>query len=992
MLKKEIDTILEDRSRSLIEQYLDIQQASERRFGRDAIVLMEIGSFFEMYGIDNETGTIGKPKEMAELLNLQLTRKNKSIAENSSHNPLMAGFPTAAFDRYVSRIIQEEKYTIVIVRQDGVPPNVTRAMGEVLSPGVNFDFALDHRSNYTASIIIDAHAGSYSVGYANIDVTTGRTHALEVHSTKEDPTFALDELFGALQSYPTGELLLTQTGDVGPDEILEYLELRGHKNITIAHKRLSVNFQNELFKQIYRIQSLLSPIEYVDLERTPLASESFSLLLDFIIEHDADLINNISKPERIENSTYVYLGNNPLEQLTVISDHPHERTLLQLMDRTQTSVGKRLLRERLLHPITSSTELVSRYDLAEAVRPVAEDIHAQLKNVYDVERLARRITLGRLHPFEMNFLYESLNATEGITSAITTEHPIMTTLREQWTQLAGLARDIESSFDLARTTQLSMQTVSTNIFQDGFDGELDQMVQNQKKNEEQLETIRKKIVELLEIKTTKNENEYVLVKQLDKDGHYLSMTKSRFFLVEKEIKESFVSVEGTVYALGDFTFKVQTGNVKITAPVIDELSATIVALQQKISARTKDLFLKQLERIQDSYGNSLQRLGLLLAQIDVALSTVRTADVLNLTRPEIVDTADDENFYEAIALRHPLVEANEERGIYVPNDVILGNRDYAKSEHKESLMQAMTEHDVRGVLLYGINSSGKSSLMKSVGLSIILAQSGFYVPARSFRFSIFTELFTRILSRDDLSKGLSSFAVEMMELKNIFHRCTKKSMVLGDEISHGTETISAISIMAAAILRLTDLGGLFVLATHLHQLQHVQQLDDMRHVIMVHLAVEYDKQADALTFERTLQPGHGSSVYGLEFAQSLHVDDEFLKKAAQIRKSLTNDFSALEMLTKQETSIYNKKLFLTRCALCEEAVDDTHHIKEQHTADDKGFIDHFPKDHKGNIIPLCKGCHNKVHSGEVTIDGYVMTSKGLQLRVKNEEAPLESEA
>jgi DNA mismatch repair protein MutS len=980
MLKKEIADILQEKKRSLIEQYLDIQQLSEERFGTDTVVIMEIGSFFEIYGIDNQERCIGKPKEIAELLNLQLTRKNKTIAENSVKNPLMAGFPSAAFDRYVGRIVQEQRYTIVVVRQDGVPPNVTRFLGEVLSPGVNFDFALDHDSHYTASLIVDEREGLYSIGYANMDVTTGKTHALEVHSTKEDPTLALDELFSVLQSFSTAELVITPVGqEVQLDDLMDYLELRGLNNLTVADKRLRVDYQNELIKEVFRVQSLLSPIEYVDLERTPMASEAFALLLNFVIEHDPALVEEIRKPERIESAAYVYLGNNPLEQLTVISDHPHERTLVQLVDCTRTSMGKRLLKERLLNPITSAVELNARYDLAEAVRTHADAISDQLKTVYDVERLSRRMTLGRLHPFELNFLYDSLQAAGAMTESIDT-HQVANELGDAWTQLTTLRQELSSTFDLAHTTQLSSKDICASFFRSGVDAELDRMVQEQQALEQQLETIRSTIVELLENKTHKKETDYVVIKQLDKDGHYISMTKSRYFLVEKELKESFVSLDETVYSLGDFHFKVQTSNVKITSAVMDVLSEKIVALQQKVIGRTKELFAEQLDQMRMAYGEHIDALASLLARIDVAVSTVRSSDTLRLTRPEIVESEENQTLFEARALRHPLVEANEERGIYVPNDVVMGTAELV--EHSDATMQQTDHEQVNGVLLYGINSSGKSSLMKSIGIAIILAQSGLYVPAEQLRFTVVRELFTRIVARDDLSKGLSSFAVEMQELKNIFRRCSRHSIVLGDEISHGTETVSAIAIVAAAVLRLSELGGLFVFATHLHQLQHVEQVANVNSVIMLHLAVEYDKESDALIFERQLQIGSGSSIYGLEFAQSLHMDDTFLNNARDIRKTLTDDYTPLELLTKQEKSKYNNSVYLTKCALCSASVDDTHHIKEQHTADEQGFIEHFPKDHKGNVIPLCKECHNKVHAGKLTLDGYVMTSKGWKLQTK----------
>jgi DNA mismatch repair protein MutS len=292
----------------------------------------------------------------------------------------------------------------------------------------------------------------------------------------------------------------------------------------------------------------------------------------------------------------------------------------------------------------------------------------------------------------------------------------------------------------------------------------------------------------------------------------------------------------------------------------------------------------------------------------------------------------------------------------------------------------MTKENIRGVLLYGINSSGKSSFMKSIGVAVVLAQSGFYVPAESMRFSVFSEIFTRILARDNFEKGLSSFGVEMMELKNIFNRYGPKSLILGDEISHGTETLSALSIVGATIEHLTLKGSFFLFTTHLHQLCNLDRIQSLKEVVSVHLEVSYDVAQDKLIFERKLQPGSGSSIYGLEFAESLHIDKEFMKRAQTIRKELAQDYQELELLTKKQKSKYHKELYLSSCAICKNMVEDTHHIAPQETADAEGNIDgHFHKNHKYNLLPLCKDCHNRVHEGKLIIRGFVMTSNGLEI-------------
>ena len=323
------------------------------------------------------------------------------------------------------------------------------------------------------------------------------------------------------------------------------------------------------------------------------------------------------------------------------------------------------------------------------------------------------------------------------------------------------------------------------------------------------------------------------------------------------------------------------------------------------------------------------------------------------------------------------------REIYVPNDVFLGSNN--NTTHNHITLNASDGEDVLGVLLYGINSSGKSSLMKSIGLSVVLAQAGFFVPAVELRFGLYDKLFTRIVSQDNLYKGLSTFAVEMMELKNIFNRADERSLVLGDEISQGTETESALAIVSSAILKLITLKSTFIFATHLHQLGSIPQLQNLKHLIFLHLGIKYDETNDTLIYNRVLQLGRGDSLYGLEFAKSLHMDKEFLQMAQTIRENLDHSGSEIKKLRKQKSSKYNKELFLSRCALCDENVEDVHHIAAQKEANSDGHIDHFHKNHKYNLIPLCKKHHTMVHEGKIIISGFVMTSEGLKLHYEVKE-------
>ena len=972
-----INELLNDKKRLLTDIYFELQKMFEAKYGADTVVLMEVGTFFEVYEVNNDEMQIGKAKEIAELLNIQLTRKNKTILENSIANPLMAGVPSVSIERYLSRLVQSKKYTIVMVRQKGTPPKIKRYIANILSPGTNFDYLMEPNENYIVSLIVDVNKGIYSCGYSAIDVTTGKTWLNEVHGTREDKTYALDEVFNQLQTYNTAELLLTLNDpSIDPEWIVRYLEIEGHISYTIGQTRHKIAYQNELFANVYQIRSFLSPIEYLDLERYPYASESLSLLIDFIIEHDAALIEKMNRPIFLGGQHFVYLGNNALEQLNIISRDPNEMTLLKLIDLTSTAIGKRLFKERLLNPICDEKELARRYDLAEKVIEHTDTFANTLKEVYDLERILRRIKLGKLHPLEIVYLYDSLKA---LIELVATAKEVGVEIEEDFgVKIESFANEIEKTFLLEECAKYRRDQIESNIFQPGINLFVDEIVKENQKEFEKLEAIRQHIESFFD-KGDGNETEYVTIGWLESEGYHLAMTRTRFGMIEKALMESFVSVNGNHYFLRDFHYKKLKNSVKITSKLIDDISTVLIANQARIVALIKESYREALIHLEERYAQLLEQIIAFVGRFDVAIATARTARQFNYVRPQILKRHKEEQTLEIIGLRHPLIESREENGIYIPNDVMMGDLPQ-KVEHDHVTLQASDNRPVRGVLLYGINSSGKSSLMKSVGMAVIMAQAGFFVPATSMRFHLFDKLFTRIVGKDNLYKGLSTFAVEMMELKNIFNRAGRGSLILGDEISHGTETESAVAIVASAIKRLHDMGTLFIVATHLHRLTELKVVTDLNGVIFLHLGVEYDEAQDRLIYHRKLMPGSGSTLYGLEFAKSLHMDKTFIETAYAIRESLGYEEDRLKRLKKKRRSRYNKDLYLSSCALCGAPVDEVHHIMPQAVADETGRIGHFHQNHRYNLIPLCKKHHKLVHEGRVIIQGFVMTDAGLQLR------------
>ena len=977
-MREEVAELLDVKNELLTITYFKLQKLFEEKYGKNALVLMEIGTFFEVYEVNNEKEQIGKAKEVAELLNIQLTRKNKNILENSKENPIMAGVPAISFEKHLARIIAEQKYTIAIIRQKGTPPNVNRYLDVVVSPGTNFDFVIDQDDNFITSIVVDQVRGNYLIGYSAIDVTTAKCYYNEVFGTNEDKFFALDEVFNYMNMHKTSEIVLTIADkNINQKEIIDYLELN-LKSFHLRNFRPKISYQNELFKNVFNIESLLSPIEHLDMERCPLSSESLAVLIDFVIAHDSSIIQKLSNPIKLDVSRYIYLGNSALEQLNII-DTSHNLSLIKLINNTSTAMGKRLLKERLTNPIKDSKELLRRYNLSRELYDYHNPIENELANIYDIERLTRRIKLSRLHPFELNYLYDSLLSIKEIIKFM--ENYKFVTPPCSSDEIEQFLKSISSTFDLSISGRFMLKDVDINMVTSGINTKIDELNLENEKLYLKLEILKNHINSYLKTE----DSSFVTINRLDKEGFYLSITKNRFNLIKDELLKSHLIIDDELLLFKDFSIKTQTNNIKISCKLSDDISDKYVHNLKKIVEINKLVFKEKLLEFEKKFATLLAELVLFIAEIDLTVSNIKTSKKYNYTCPQIVKTKDDENFLELIDLRHPIIESNEEHGIYVPNDIILGELALASKEQTDNLIIKnsnpinLQSNKMHGILLFGINSSGKSSLMKAIGISVILAQAGFFVPCKSMRFSIFDSIFTRISGADNIAKGLSSFAVEMMDLKNIFNRASKKSLILGDEISHSTETLSGLSLVASAILKLAKLEALFVFATHLHQLPQIPEIEKLKNIISLHLAVIYIDDEDKLVFNRKLAFGSGSSIYGLEFAKSLHMDKEFLNIANDIRKRLSDDYSKVERISQKQSSKYNSSLYTSTCIICGRACDEVHHIAEQKNANKDGFIGHINANHKYNLIPLCKTHHKMVHDGKINVNGFVTTSKGLEL-------------
>jgi len=314
-------------------------------------------------------------------------------------------------------------------------------------------------------------------------------------------------------------------------------------------------------------------------------------------------------------------------------------------------------------------------------------------------------------------------------------------------------------------------------------------------------------------------------------------------------------------------------------------------------------------------------------------------------------------------LRHPIIERISNNLEYIGNDI----------ELKQS-----------GILLYGINASGKSSFMKAVGLSLIMAQAGMYVPASSFIYYPYNHIMTRICGNDNIYRGMSSFIVEMTELRNILKRADKSSLIIGDEICCGTEAISGISIVSSSINELINKKTSFIFTSHLHQLTEISIIKDIINrdllkIYHIHISIEGDK----IYYERKLKLGQGSNVYGIDVCKSLDMPIDFMKNAELVRKEIEGINNYLINI---KQSSYNSNVYMDICQVCKiNKAIETHHINYQNMADENGKFTSFHKNNPHNLLPICLDCHNKEHNGDIGIIGYKQSNKGIILEVDDKK-------
>ncbi len=947
---------------TIIDDYLDYQDEYSHKYGENTCVLMQVGHFFEAYAVDNEKEKSNSDNmyKMANIMNIQMTRKNKSILENSRKNPLMIGVNLLSVEKYI-QILLNKNYTIVLIEQVTEPPEPERKVTQIYSPGTSINFVNRDFNNYCVSLYFEGNG----IGMAALDLSTGMSEIYESYSPKDDTNYCLDETFRFIQAWNPKELMLINCEN--PDSVKKYLELNERKlySISLDKHYNTIDFQKTFLSKIYNNKSMLSIHEYLDLENAPLGTISFMKILDFAHQHNEELIRDIDKPSVLLSDKNLILANNAINQLNLVSRNQYESqnsSVFSVINFTKTSIGKRHLYNNLVNPIKDPEQLNARYDAIDNMRPLCEEVRKYLAPIVDFERLHRKINLNMIQPADFVGLSMTYNNILKIIHVLPDSYSSFIPDTDTLTFFKDHIALIGKHLNMNIIGKYHLDKIGENFFNRGIHPSIDAIQDILDGGLNKLEAISR----VLSRKIDDRSDMMVKVDSNDRDGYFLQITTKRAKILKKAFQnignQKFTIYDNYSVLTNEFEIKtINTSQSRITGNLIRTISKEIndarCDIQKMVSAEFFN-FLRLLDT------NKLKPMIAFIGNIDTFQSAFEAARIYGYTRPTI--NSDPHAPLSIDGIRHPIIERLQNQDSYVLNDIIFDNSS-------------------KGILLYGTNASGKSSLMKAIGINVIMAQAGLFVAANKMGFAPFDTIFTRINNNDNLFKGESSFAVEMSELRGILKRATKNSLILGDELCAGTESISALSIFAASVKKLAKVDSTFIFATHLHELGSIESVTSLDNVKMFHLKVIFDETSGKLIYDRKLSPGSGNAIYGLEVCKSMDMDEEFLADANIIRRGIMN---INENILDNTPSKYNSKVIMDTCGICSAEAIDTHHIKFQKDADENNLLEgHITKNTKSNLIPLCKVCHDNVHHGNLEIRGYKQTSEGTILDyeyIKNE--------
>ncbi len=796
------------------------QYADAKRRYPDALVFFRMGDFYEMFHDD--------AKLASKELGLTLTARDKE------RRIPMAGVPVKAAEGYLQRLLARG-HKVAICEQTSDPKEtkglLEREVVRVLTPGtLTEEDALDPRaSNFLLAVRPKRKKERRNkVGLAWIDLSTGRFLVAEPSA---------DALFDEIARIQPAEILLPEDDDGG--ELAVELERRFRSAVTFVPPwTAESDSAARALKDHFHVASLKG----FGLDRLRAAQGAAGAVLEYLKDTQLTSLSHVTRIECHDAGQALLLGQTTRRRLDLVQrvDGSKDGTLLQVLDRTKTAMGGRMLREWILAPLTEKGAIERRHDGVEEIVKdsfLRRDLRDVLSNVRDVERILARIATNRANARDLLGLGQSLEVLPAVRGL----------LEKVYSQtLADLRDRIECFTDMAETLAKAIAddpppTITEGgIFREGHDEKLDELRSLSKNAKDWIAAYQGSEAERTGIPKLKVGYNKVF-------GYYLEITHAHKDKVPPEYKRK----------------QTLTNAERYVTPELDAYERKVL----KADERARDLERRLFQELREDVAKripALQAVAAMVAEVDTLASLAEVAATHEYVRPELLE----DQTLELKDARHPVVEATlDGSDRFVPNDTDL-------------------DGEKRIALITGPNMSGKSTYIRQTALIVLMAQMGSFVPAGKARIGLCDRVFTRVGAEDDLAGGQSTFMVEMSEAAYILNHATDRSLVILDEVGRGTSTFDGIAIAWSLTEYLSEvIGARTLFATHYAELTRLS--DELESVKNLNVAVR--EWGDSIVFLRRIQPGATDRSYGIHVARLAGVPDAVVERARGILKGLEGD-------------------------------------------------------------------------------------------------------
>lgn len=936
---------------------------------------MQVGKFYESYAWSFEENeeliefNYEEFKNLSYTLNMLTARKNNSV-KHSLDNPYMFGFPEQVKDRHIDRLLDDDYHIVLVHQRDDENDSKIkiRDQVEIINPSTNINN--NNFDNFTMCITINTtyRNNYYYCGISLYNLNSNENYIFECNDTKNYTNNVKNKINKIYLIYKPTKIICYNFSNKENQELTKELDLNIYNDIIVIYndndlenKNLkNINYQRELLKEVYNEDILLSTnIKNYSLNYLTEARLSYIILLDYIGKSNKLLLNNISLPKYVEMEDYLNLDYNTLEQLNIVSiDKKYDKySLIEILDNTSTVVGKRFLIRRITNPLTNIEELNLNYNLTEELYDDYLKFEKILCKIHDISKLHKKLLYQRISPDNLYLLMKNYNTIINLYklgSSYTKLNELFKKRNFTIKKLENITKSFEKIF-LTKVKEVRGENIlnlNEIIFKSNYDETLKKYIQTYN---ELLSKKRMKLNELTNfmlrnlIKGKSKKNQLTLTYE---DTNLINITRVKAELIKRnqEKYEELKEIEIIQRGKNKYYLKINS--------LVEQYNEELKLLED-INQKQNILYKKYLNSL-NKYKDYFEEIEYYVGFIDFIKSNIKNSKNNYYTKPEIKDETNSK--FDIEDFRHPIIEKINKDTEFVKNSLKLDNKN--------------------GLVLTGTNGLGKSTILKNIGLCIIMAQSGMYVPCKNMLYTPFKNILTRIKGNDNIFTNSSSFQIEMIELNNIIKNSNNSSLILMDELCRGTEQASSHSLTIGVIEYLLELDCKFIITTHMHSIfkdKNFEELKKSDKLLIQHL--EVDIQNGELIYKRTLKDGVSESIYGLEIARMLGIEEKLIKRCNEIRNNYLDISNEIVSVKKSK---YNSEKYLVKCELCNKKNQselETHHIVEQKESNQEGLLENelYHKNELFNLMVLCKDCHKKITFGKMKTTKKIVSSSGIKV-------------